>query len=929
MTKKTTNEGDAEGQDAESGSLIAPENVVKPTDSMIASVQADTEDLIVHGEQQQRHAVKTETHTSASEQIAQWVSKHRERQRAKANEKSMAQTETSSSEPVNALVPLREQTGALIGLTLDSLSTTPLEDMRREKGLDRERREIYEELGEELDLREGMRMLDHWTRVNMHRHCRNMKQVNNLFPNLTATEVAMLPLLREVPETFLLYGTGFNSLEQKRVHFPSYGIDEGLEQNDFATVPMQLEMRVDGIAYGDDTTTLIGLDSDKELSPEDKEIVSYREEIRDLVQRLILLTIENPRIFELVREKTADALVVGVGLVKREALQLVRSRTQPETGDSTEEKSSAGTTGESKDLAVTTDAVQGATEVLRDALGALEVDDLQRVEDSEQEIADRLIEANITDSNDKKIGIQELVHLFGLLDQVPRCLLQVEPFVGRMQFYGNRVLFADTNGVIVEDCPLSAECSRTCSLLIFDEINASSSTNRTMHEIQEELTARAQTPIFKDFVDSKKDFATTAKATSYLEATGLQAFHDYGVSLQVVGGQDLEQLRHMGDAESRYVSGGTFARTWMKMGVDETDQMMSVLDRLGPELLQHVNVIRKTQSNRPTDEALTHGQIADVGYDPEDGTITFLEPQQFCYSDLTENARQERSFLMAVGVAQSIWENLDVNSKRRWNAFRNAVKQSGGAELREELQNVGSEAELFAVSVNAAFKEPVPGPHAENYVCQMGMDSEAADFCAHFACYVLCQNEFQTAAQENRVIQDKYTEVKKVIDGMCGVKRDFSDGSMPVAIMEGGLRHQIPEVPDVHNANALEEWMKEHKEREEDRRMEAHFADAEEHDPNDTMKSDDERDTDTVRELILEEICNCILTALDTSEEGFENLEELSKGIWDVMQSATRIEAAELVQEYLESSDLLDEFDPDAVQDIVHELQKEEILESE
>ena len=59
-------------------------------------------------------------------------------------------------------------------------------------------------------------------------------------------------------------------------------------------------------------------------------------------------------------------------------------------------------------------------------------------------------------------------------------------------------------------------------MTIFDEINESSSTNATMHEIQEQLTTIAQTPIFRELVDDKQDFATTAKATSYLEATALR-----------------------------------------------------------------------------------------------------------------------------------------------------------------------------------------------------------------------------------------------------------------------------------------------------------------------------------------------------------------------------------------------------------------------
>ena len=187
-----------------------------------------------------------------------------------------------------------------------------------------------------LDLKEGMRMLDRWTMEHLRRQCRNMKQVNTLFPHLTATEVAMFPLLKEIPPILLLVGTNFESLEKRREDLPLFGKKDGLHQEDLATVPMQLEMRVDGIAYGDDTTKLVALKASDELHPADKEITFYKKEVGYLVQRLIILSIENPRILELIREKTADALIVGAGLIQREALELVRSRKEPVADDSME-----------------------------------------------------------------------------------------------------------------------------------------------------------------------------------------------------------------------------------------------------------------------------------------------------------------------------------------------------------------------------------------------------------------------------------------------------------------------------------------------------------------------------------------------------------------------------------------------------------------
>ena len=405
------------------------------------------------------------------------------------------------------------------------------------------------------------------------------------------------------------------------------------------------------------------------------------------------------------------------------------------------------------------------------------------------------------------------------------------------------------------------------------------------------------------------------------------------MSLQVVGAQDLSKLTAIDNDDgegSRYITDGSVAMTWMKLGVDETDQIVGVLERLGPELLQHVKVIRKTQGIQPADDAVNHGQIASINHDANTGTLTYIEPLGFHYSDLNEKARHERSFLLAVGVAKSIWETLDVPTRRTWAALRRAVQQVDRPALRQKLQSVESEAEFFAESVDAIVpRSSERGPHASNYVSQMGMDSDVADFCAHFACYALCHDEFRTATESNRVIADKFKEIQNVIDGICGEKRGFSEGSMPVAWMEGGLRYQLPSMPNMHNAEDVTAWMEEQKDREELEKTEAYMAGDEEHDPDEAFQSDEERDLERDKTEALKPIADSILTALDTDEDGFEHLGELSEEIYSITLNAETGEIFDMVSAYLEETILLQELDADVAEDILHELEEEGVISSE
>ena len=145
MSKNIQNDDGIENEAFEPKDLPVIQGLSEPTGEMIASVQADGSDIILHREQGERHAVKTETHTAVTQQIQKWIAVHKAKK--VTAETHDTQEHTQPPETTNALVPLRQQTGALIGMRLNTLSPTPLEDKRREMGLDRERREIYDELG--------------------------------------------------------------------------------------------------------------------------------------------------------------------------------------------------------------------------------------------------------------------------------------------------------------------------------------------------------------------------------------------------------------------------------------------------------------------------------------------------------------------------------------------------------------------------------------------------------------------------------------------------------------------------------------------------------------------------------------------------------------------------------------------------------------
>lgn len=820
---------------------------------LVTGVRMGMADLAVYTGQQERHSVKTETHVGADATIERWEQAYRAR---KAREKTTPPS-PAASRTGTEVVLASQASHALVGTSLETLSRTPLEDDRRKKGLDRERRAIYKKLTPLLQPKGGIAMINKWAKKYLGRPCTTMQDVRELFPELTSTELAMFPLLKDIPDEYTLYGTGFNSLEVKRKSDSKFGKDDDLKQKDLALVPFQVEMRVDGIAYGSDGTNLNKHLEEDKTNPEDQDIAVYKEDIAEDIGELVMLTIEFPRLFEILQKKTTDALPVGVGRIQKEALDRVRAR-HPSQEKPTEKSPSTGA------LRLLTPHIQLQTlENLRSALKALQGMDREEVTAEEQAIADMLIESDIhAGEKDRAMSLHELVHILGLLDSIPMCLRGKTPFAGKMLFYGTHLLFADANGVIVEACPFSPECARTVRHSILDEATESSERNRTMMEIREQLTTIAQTAIFGKFARGEKTLEELKPDLSFTEARALELQARTGVTLQVLGERTLKELVSMPGKGHRAISSGAVAMQYMKMGCKETEQMANILERLGSALLAQVSVVRKRQTEMVSHEALGRLQTTEVTYDPKERAITIVEPRIFSYAHLNANAQHERSFQVAYGCAASLWQTFPTAKKRKWEMFYRAAEQSGT--LKDRMNAAVTRAELFVTAADAASERR--GPFAVNNVSQIALESPEADFCAHFACFVLCQEEFKTKMQGNRVIQDKYREIESLITSLCGEKRAFDDTSLPVDIAQCGLKQAVPSLPKMDSVEDFRKFLQKESERKEKERHEPSVSDDVEHDAGEVM-SEDERERKEKENLMIAEVKDILVGALESFEE--------------------------------------------------------------
>jgi hypothetical protein len=610
-----------------------------------------------------------------------------------------------------------------------------------------------------------------------------MQQAQKLFPSLTATEIALLPLLKKVPETFLLRGAGFDALEAKKNECAKLNDDVDIAPDALRAVPQQFEMRVDGIAYGDDRTSIIPMENNSSiLNPTDKEIVEYQEDVAAQIAQLIPLTLEGPRLFQMVQHQTEDALVVGVGLVKREALKQAAV-----TPNSQHEHILA----ESTALIANEGSQPYAQIFLRDALDALGSRDSERYLSFEQNTASALIENSLTYSDGGEVPFRELVQILGLTNTIPSALLSSEPFAGQLHFYGDRVLLANPQGEIIDELRLSPYCASLIRGGLRSETTESSSINPTMLAIEQNLILRTHTKLFSKIVRGEASPKEKSESLSFLEATALDVYQRHGVTLQVLGDRSIADL-----SENRggFITTPLFANGTMKFGIEECAQIANTLDILGPELLAHVSVIQKAQSPEIEEEALKLDQTASVSYDREKRAITIHEAVDLPFSQLTPGAKPERSFLIALGCGVSLWEgSLSNSQKSRWKMLYRAPRQSTGEELEQLLRKASTHAELIALAAGT-LRPGDSGPDLRNCVSIHGMSDAKLKFASSFALFVLANDDFAAAAKQNRVIRDMYHSVETIVEERIGARPNYSRFSKPLTEAAGGLVAQFPEL---------------------------------------------------------------------------------------------------------------------------------------
>jgi hypothetical protein len=491
------------------------------------------------------------------------------------------------------------------------------EEAREQLGLTKLREKLMNDLLKLASYKKGFDMLKGALEKEIGKPI-NEKKLLDLLPDVTSLEIALLSLLKRVPEYYLQNQCLF-SIHNVSVHGIEFVSDEFDDHDD---------ERNQSREQPHDPYTSGGLTG----ANEDAEIVPFKPKAKKIMEKLILLTISNKRLHENLFRSNDGSLPVCFGLLMRTAYEKVKgSRSDP--------KSSCVGLAQN-----------------------LDTDEAKRFYETYDALQKSLASALIHDlALDRTLSEFETFRLVSILERVPAPLLESKPFVGYAVPYGLGVSFIDHEGEHLDYVPYRKLFATDAVHNIYYEKEDITKHNRTASEIFYSLMADLSRKTESAHLHGRIPL-------SVAEEAWMECFTELGIDLIVHPKRSYESVDDGSGKSMLYTSFGAAASrvlslTSGKFGAAESRQITRTLRLLPKELLAHVKSIVKEKKSHFLPEALLSGLDKLGSYTPGTKSITMYEDPRNPYRTYGKEEGYVYSETLLHEVGESIWANLSDNEK--------------------------------------------------------------------------------------------------------------------------------------------------------------------------------------------------------------------------------------------------------------------------
>ena len=653
-----------------------------------------------------------------------------------------------------------------------------LEEFRAAHGLTELREQLLDFIKSEISFERGFQMFRK-VLCAFGIKVETWEELNKLYPDLTVTEVSLVSLLKRVPYFYL--SAGRNGIELP-IDIPIW---DNLVKRILKTRESRLTAKFVASLY--DATTyglayvfdcydqkLLGRDASRNQSldaynaggltgvKEDVELVPFRNKIRQVFEKLILLAISNKRIHQQLFRESDECFTAAFGMILRKAYKEVTGK-----------------------------------EPVYDKPIKTQVEQLSKQQELEvykkaEELEKNLCRAKVYDlTMGRMLTTEEVFRLVALIEKPPDELFN--GFVGYTAAYGLGVGFIKEDGEIVDYSKYRGFfVQRATNIVYYEQVDLEKNAG-TMSEIfngiYEELIARAM-----------GDVLVEGRPQSLLEELRLDFYLATSIDLAIHPREYVEIHEHdpekKGSGYDAYLHafGGekqVVARTTRKIGYEEARLITRTIKLLPKELLKDVKRITKDQDNYMTLEGIMAGMIKQGEYNARDKTITMMENAHAPFNTLTHAERYVYTTTLLHEIGESVWANLNEEQRAGFVAI------SGWDEKRKH--NIAKE--NLRTNFLSAYSH-LSGPND--------------DFSEHFSFYVMHAQEFREAAERNEAIRRKYEFIKRIFTIGDKTTEYPQISELGIEELNGEIEQEI-RTANIEEARALQEMGEEAllKEREE------------------------------------------------------------------------------------------------------------------
>ncbi len=649
-----------------------------------------------------------------------------------------------------------------------SVGQDALEEYRKRSGAVEMREDILQSIRESISFDAGFALI----KDALHaagRPVENWEQFTRMFPDVTATEVALCALLRRAPSTLLTVGPnripGFEPGAQVLL---MNGFQEDCDVSG-KLVASLVKATPQGLVFSCDYVSQDVLAAEKGRAGDtmdpyasggvtgvhyDWELVPFRADVQDDFEKLIVLAISNRRIHERIFRDNDECFTAAFGVILRRAYRDV------------------------------TGAAPLLNAPIQEQVYLLSPDIQKKVSARAREIERCVCMSEIYDiTTERLLSPADIFRLIALVRNPPESIFSEGGFTGYAGAFGLGVRFISPEGSAMHHSSYRPYFMQGAIQNVYYEQSEIEGDCSTISEVFGQIVS-------EELAKANGRAMEGGEPLSRLEEIRLDMYLRHGIEMAILPAEYLERFGQEpagGNPPSlswggAYMRGKSYQAYYTrKIGYREALLISRLLEVVPQDMLGGVKRILKKEGDAFSIESMMRGMAVLGRYCPRDQTISIYEFPNSPFNTLSDVERYLYSATLLHEIGESVWVRLPDEKKEEFLSI------SGWGKDGHSVPDEGLRSHFLSSYSHRS----------------EGND----DFSEHFAFFVLHGGEFREAASTRDALARKYGFIRSLFLA-CGSAGDYPQMSThSIEEIHGLIEEKLKRMESATAASLFEQRM--------------------------------------------------------------------------------------------------------------------------